>query len=384
MRRRFVGLFTHAFLPLGASLPVPQAAESASFLSVDASQDAWAQALSGIGPLILLIGEKNTKQLLREANGLPGILSMSFAPIGLLSVLTSMIRLCGSQKLRSYIGYEHEPRATAAIEMTRVNCGGVHAEVVDGMVSRSTSTDATSKALAVLFLRGESEATDVALKQIQHCYKFQAEKTAKGCPEAAGNVNWCMRTTFLIESTDLAAVSRVVSCALNMPEVRGSGFYFSSIEQTACGSSETNTQEADIVNVPTSQQGEELMDMPKSERVTEEGRPVSMHVPEDQGDDKDGDMAAPSALNASTAPPAQQILHRPLRRSTDEKLLPQEVSRFSRKNLHLPRPLKSTFFCTFDGVSEVSTSTPTPRGSSVLVAVSSFVAMIALQIICLW
>jgi hypothetical protein len=38
--------------------------------------------------------------------------------------------------------------------MMRVNCGGVHAEVMDGFVVRSAVADAVSRLLAVSVLRG--------------------------------------------------------------------------------------------------------------------------------------------------------------------------------------------------------------------------------------
>jgi hypothetical protein len=204
------------------ALPAPGASRSEIPSPISTGYDAWAEALSGVGPLILLIGEKNTKQLLREANGLPGILSMSFAPIGLLSVLTSMIRLCGSQKLRSYLGYEHEPRAAAAMEMTKVNCGGIHAEVIDGIVSRSATSNAMSRALAVLFLRGDTEAAvDESLAQIKACHQFQDKKRAQGCPTDSGNVNWCFRVTYSTGLDNTIAAQRashIIIIALRMSE----------------------------------------------------------------------------------------------------------------------------------------------------------------------
>src|SRR5579871_2029144 len=78
--------------------------------SLDYAPDAWADTLSGVGPLIILIGERNTKQLLRNFRGFHHIYSLALAPLGLLSLLTSTIRMCGSQRLRGFIGYELEAR----------------------------------------------------------------------------------------------------------------------------------------------------------------------------------------------------------------------------------------------------------------------------------
>ncbi|OCK78584.1 hypothetical protein K432DRAFT_259571, partial [Lepidopterella palustris CBS 459.81] len=68
--------------------------------------------LSGIAPLVVLIGEKNTKQVLRDVRGFHNVYSLAVAPLGLISVLTSLIRLRGSRHLRAFIGYELEARAS--------------------------------------------------------------------------------------------------------------------------------------------------------------------------------------------------------------------------------------------------------------------------------
>ncbi len=96
---------------------------------IDPSTDEWSSTLSGVGPLILLIGERSTKQVLRNVRGPASAFSLAAAPLGLLSVVTSLIRFCGIQRLRAFIGYELEPRMMAGMEVTRVNCGGVRYEI---------------------------------------------------------------------------------------------------------------------------------------------------------------------------------------------------------------------------------------------------------------
>lgn len=44
--------------------PVSRDSNSSDFF--ETGPDAWSDTLAGIGPLILLIGERNTKQLLRD------------------------------------------------------------------------------------------------------------------------------------------------------------------------------------------------------------------------------------------------------------------------------------------------------------------------------
>src|SRR4051812_18554894 len=80
---------------IGRANAMPLRRTVEDFGNIDANTDAWAEALSGISPLILLIGERKTKQLLRDVRGVPGIMALAVAPLGLLSILTSMVRLCG-------------------------------------------------------------------------------------------------------------------------------------------------------------------------------------------------------------------------------------------------------------------------------------------------
>ncbi|KAI9771205.1 MAG: hypothetical protein M1839_002864 [Geoglossum umbratile] len=171
---------------------------------VNAGPDAWAEALSGVGPLILLVGERSTKQLLRNVRGVHNAFSLAAAPLGLLSVVTSVIRLCGIRRLRAFIGYELEARVAAAVEMTRVNCGGVHAEMVDGYIVRSTSSDPSGQAIAVSKLEGDFDALAAeAVLQIQACDKFKNDKMLARVPDNIAPVYWCLQMTAATPSREI-------------------------------------------------------------------------------------------------------------------------------------------------------------------------------------
>jgi len=62
--------------------------------------------------------------------GLADAVSLAAAPLSLLSVVTSLIKCCGIERLWAFISYELEARAVGAIEMTQVNCGDIYAEIV--------------------------------------------------------------------------------------------------------------------------------------------------------------------------------------------------------------------------------------------------------------
>src|SRR2546423_1681094 len=154
---------------------------------VDNSLDEWAAALSTIGPLLLLVGERSTKQLLRDVRGMASAFSLAAAPLGLVSVVVSLLRLRGSHSLRSFLGYELESRSVAALELSQVNSNGIHAELIDGYIIRSTAAISSSHAgtLGVSVLSGDFE--DVApemVNQLQACHSYEILKTLLRIPAA--------------------------------------------------------------------------------------------------------------------------------------------------------------------------------------------------------
>jgi hypothetical protein len=182
-----------------------------SIISIDPSPDAWAETLSGIGPLILLVGERATKQLLRAVRGLPDAFSLAAAPLGLLSIVTSLIRLCGYQRLKAIIGYELEARALAAVDMTRVNCGGVHAEVIDGYVSRSTTARPASQAIGVSLLRSKvQQGKSEALAQIRFCEEFEDKKKHYRIADEVAAAQWVLHIVSTTAEEDIFPILRVL------------------------------------------------------------------------------------------------------------------------------------------------------------------------------
>ncbi|KAH6674700.1 hypothetical protein B0J14DRAFT_479030 [Halenospora varia] len=176
---------------LAAPLNHPRSIESLG--PIQPATDDWSSILSGIGPLILLVGDRSTKQVLRNVRGIPDAFSLAAAPLGLLSVVTSLIRFCGIQKLRAFIGYELEARTVPGVEVTRVNCGGVHAELSDGYVVRSISAGPMSELVAVSILRGEErELGTVAAKRIRLGEVYEDEKRRKGMPANVAKMEWCL------------------------------------------------------------------------------------------------------------------------------------------------------------------------------------------------
>lgn len=204
-------------------LGVPQLVVGAPSLhpeQLDPAPSAWAEPIAGVGPLILLIGERSTKQLLPNLRGLHNAFGLSAAPLGLLSIVTSLIRLCGVQRLRAFIGHELEARAVVGLEITRANCAGVHAELVDGYVVRRAGANSQSAVVGAALLEGEfvdgGEIGKEALLQIQACDDFEREKLRNGIPTEVAPVQWCLKiVTENVTKEVVQGVVRMMSEASN-------------------------------------------------------------------------------------------------------------------------------------------------------------------------
>lgn len=171
--------------------------------TIDPSSDAWSDTIAGIGPLILLVGEQSTKQLLCTVTGVANAFSLATAPLGLLTIVTSLLRLCGMERLRAFIGHDLEARTVAAVEMTRVNCGGVYAELVDGYLIRNTNGHPAGVAMGVSMIEGDftSSLNEEVVRQVMECDAYKERKRVNGIPEDCAQVHWCIQIT----STDTTA-----------------------------------------------------------------------------------------------------------------------------------------------------------------------------------
>ncbi|KAL2405805.1 hypothetical protein ABEF95_002552 [Exophiala dermatitidis] len=163
--------------------------------AVDSSYDAWATALSDVGPLILLIGERSTKQLLRDVRSISGAFSLAAAPLGLVSIVTSLLRMSGSHRVRSFLGYEQESRSVAALELSRINCNGVHPELIDGYLVRTTAAISARHAgvVGVSALQSDltRETAEEAIAQATCCNSYEAAKARLRVPKTDAKLKWC-------------------------------------------------------------------------------------------------------------------------------------------------------------------------------------------------
>jgi hypothetical protein len=82
------------------------------------SSELWAGVVANVTPLMTLVGERNAKEYLRMASSWHHFWPLATAPLGILSIMISAIRLSGAPALRRIFGRESDRRSEALIELT--------------------------------------------------------------------------------------------------------------------------------------------------------------------------------------------------------------------------------------------------------------------------
>lgn len=100
-------------IPLAVCPPVSQNGQP-----VQDSADTWAGVIANVAPLMALVGERNAKEHMRTASSWHQFLLLATAPLGILSIMVSALRLTGSGFLRRLVGRNSERRSEALVELT--------------------------------------------------------------------------------------------------------------------------------------------------------------------------------------------------------------------------------------------------------------------------
>lgn len=82
------------------------------------SSDVWAGVVANVSPLMILVGERNAKEHMRTASSWHQFMPLAAAPLGILSIMVSAIRLSGSGFLRRLLGRDAERRSETMVELT--------------------------------------------------------------------------------------------------------------------------------------------------------------------------------------------------------------------------------------------------------------------------
>lgn len=86
--------------------------------------------------MILLFGERLTKQYLAESTSLLDSFIFALCPLGILTAVVSVIRICGNSSLRAFVGRANEPPGEAENELLSCVSEGTAELFNDGGISR--------------------------------------------------------------------------------------------------------------------------------------------------------------------------------------------------------------------------------------------------------
>jgi len=113
--------------------------DAVHILSIENAQDAWSDLDAGVAPLILLVGERVTKQHLRESTSRIEYYMLGATPLGLITSIISLLRLASIPLAARLIGRSDELIREACREVTPVNTKEVTSVLSGGTVQRGES-----------------------------------------------------------------------------------------------------------------------------------------------------------------------------------------------------------------------------------------------------
>jgi len=139
-------LFTFQMMVLLTLLLLLAQPTLAADSSIGASSDVWATLVANIAPLLILVGEKHVKAYFKVMCRPSHYLLYAAGPIGLITAITTLIRLHGSRTLKRLIGRQYESRGEVLADVTSVSSGMVRFELKSGVLEQTTTPNEDDEA----------------------------------------------------------------------------------------------------------------------------------------------------------------------------------------------------------------------------------------------
>ncbi|KAG0643835.1 hypothetical protein HOY80DRAFT_286539 [Tuber brumale] len=124
---------------------------------ISSSSDVWATLVANIAPLLVLVGEKHVKAYFKNMCRPSHHLLFASAPIGLVTAVTTLIRLNGTPVLKRMIGRQFETRAEVLADVTSVSGGEVGLELRN--MNLEQTIQPTNEDLAMFWVHGRTEGS---------------------------------------------------------------------------------------------------------------------------------------------------------------------------------------------------------------------------------
>ncbi|KAF8462868.1 hypothetical protein BDZ91DRAFT_826578 [Kalaharituber pfeilii] len=167
-------------------LPAHGDADSA----IDKSSDVWAALIANIAPLLILVGEKHVKAYFKVMSRCSHYALYAAGPIGLITAITTLIRLNGAKMLKRLIGRQFETRAEVLADVTSVVGGEVCLELKNGNLEQTTNPD--PEHLALFYVHGKQPGTgNKVLGHSASCEKVLYDFHLDLIRQDLGTYFWC-------------------------------------------------------------------------------------------------------------------------------------------------------------------------------------------------
>jgi hypothetical protein len=150
-------------------------ARSSGQMIEDGSTELWASVVANVAPLMALVGERNAKEYMRVASSRTQLFLMASAPLGILSILVSAVRLSGPRLLRRLLGRESDRRSEALVELTPLSVEPATSAYTPGGVEIEPSFDRNR----VAFVCGHVQETENIKEAVEAFKKLAIARNGK-------------------------------------------------------------------------------------------------------------------------------------------------------------------------------------------------------------
>ncbi|RPA76568.1 hypothetical protein BJ508DRAFT_310970 [Ascobolus immersus RN42] len=142
--------------------------------SITSSGDVWATLVANIVPLLILLGEKHVKAYFKVMQNRSHYLLHAVGPIGLITAVTTLIRIMGFRGLKRLIGRQLETRMELLEDVSSASVGGVGAELKGYVLEHVANPD--PEKLAILYVHGKKEGTVREAFEAIECFWKETNK----------------------------------------------------------------------------------------------------------------------------------------------------------------------------------------------------------------
>ncbi|RPA78212.1 hypothetical protein BJ508DRAFT_228313 [Ascobolus immersus RN42] len=138
---------------------------------ITTSTEAWATLVANIAPLLVLVGEKHVKAYFKSASRPSHEALFAAGPIGLVTAVTTFIRIAGSRLLKRLIGRQFETRAELLADVTGTSDGNVIFELRGNTLEQTTEPN--KQDVALFYVRSDFEGRiEDAREHSEESYKL--------------------------------------------------------------------------------------------------------------------------------------------------------------------------------------------------------------------